>query len=186
MFDNVTRTRHVLDLHEKEQKARDEATFSPDGAADRLNPLQQMGRTLEPGLFMAKLRLCNPNFIFEVPRPGFMAILIEKDGFNIKTGALGRRKVFIVSFGTTGPLPEFSVMAPRIEEKPTKEGQLQKSIKHAYEKTRGWRTVLAKLLVAGVITETHITKHFTPELGRSSELWQKHVHPSITVGGQNG
>lgn len=184
MFDNVAKTRHTFDVAERDQGIRDHATYAPDGVADRLNPLQQMGRPLEPSLLMAKLHLCNPNFIFEpaIAHPGYTGIYIEQDGYNIKTMVSGRYKRYICSFDHTAPLPEFSIMGARTEDRPNADGSITTGkIKHAYEKTRGWRTVVAKLVAAGYITEPDVIKHFAPQLGRSSELWQKKITPPITL-----
>lgn len=182
------RTRHTLDTHEKEQNKRDADTYAPDGEADRLNPLQQMGRMANINEFMTILKRINPNFIFEVSirDASLMNIYIMQDGFNIRTGHRGRYKKQVAALPNNtgangGMMPEFSIMGPRMEEKYTADGQVRTAIKHAYEKERGWRTVLAKLFKSGLITETQIMTYFKPHLGRSSALWQKQVNSAITI-----
>ena len=182
-YDNVAKTRMVLDTHEREQNTRDEATYAPDGATDRLNPQAQMGRVLPVADFILRLKRMNPNFIIEIHQnnPSRYCVSIEKDGHNIKTGQRGRYKQFLCAFGSIEDLPEFSVMGPRMEDRPTRDGKMEHRMKHAFEKTRGWRTVLAKLCAAGVIREAQIEKEFHVTEGRSSELWQKQIQSPIQI-----
>ena len=182
-YNNVAKTRTVLDTHEREQNARDEATYAPDGSTDRLNPQAQMGRRIPVTDMILRLKRMNPNLIIEIHQndPSRYCVSIEKDGHNIKTGQHGRYKQFLCAFGSTEDLPEFSVMAPRMEDRPTPDGRIENRIKHAYEKTRGWRTVLAKLCAAGLICEAQIEKEFHVGAGRSSELWQKQIQSPIHI-----
>lgn len=184
LYDNIKKTRHVLDLHTKEQHQRDQVTFAPDGDADRLNPEQQLGRQLHVNDAIQRLRRMNKKLIFEVSirMPERMNIYVEVRGSDLRTGLPGMFKQQ-VSAMENGEMPEFSVMAPRMEERPTEDGQMKSAMKHAFESKRGWRTVLAKLLAANLITEPQIEKEFHVSEGRSSELWQKQIHSPITVGG---
>lgn len=182
LFDNVTKTRHTLDLHEREQRARDEVTFRPDGEADRLNPEQQLGRPLHVSDLIEKLHRMNPSLIFEVSvkDPTKYGAYIERRGNYLKTGLPGTFKQLVAGM-ENGWMPEFSVMAPRMEERPTEDGRIEEAIKHAYEQKRGWRTVLAKVLALNLITEAQIETEFAVSEGRSSQLWQQQIHPSITI-----
>ena len=182
-YNNVAKTRTVLETHERDQNARDEATYAPDGAVDRLNPQAQMGRTIPVHDMILRLKRMNPNLITEIHQtnPSRYCVSIEKDGHNIKTGQRGRYKQFLCAFGATEDLPEFSVMGSRMEDRPTRDGRIENRIKHAYEKTRGWRTVVAKLCAAGVISEAQIEKEFRVGEGRSSELWQKQIQSPIHI-----
>lgn len=182
MFDNMAKTRYTLDTHEKEQDARNEVTYAPDGEADRLNPEQQLGRQLHVNDVIQKLQRMNSKLIFEVAikDPTKYGVYIERKGNDLKTGMPGNFKLCIAGM-ENGWMPEFSVMAPRMEDRPTEDGRIESTMKHAYEHKRGWRTVLAKLYVAQLITESQIEKEFTVAEGRSSELWQRQIHAPIQV-----
>ena len=182
LYDGVAKTRQKLDLHEKEQRQRDEVTYKPDGEANRLNPEQQMGLQIHVSAFIAALSRMNPNLIFEVAvkDPSKYGVYIERSGNDLKTGLPGTFKHLIAGM-ENGWMPEFSVMAPRMEDRPTEQGQIVTTIKHAYEQKRGWRTVLAKLYVNRLITEAQIEKEFAVTEGRSSELWQHQIHSPIAI-----
>lgn len=190
----VERTRHIMGLHEQEQQARDLATYAPDAGADRLNPQAQLGRPININQFISRLRRLNPSLIFEpsVRDPSLQCICVMADGFNIRTGARGPYKRMVCAMPQSTPanggmMPEFSVMGARMEYRPQPGGEAPKhQISYAYERERGWRTVLARLYVARLITEAQIVKHFKPHAGRSSRLWQQQINSPITLGGSSG
>ncbi len=176
LYDNITKTRVIMDGHEKDQDARDEKTYASDGGANRLNPEQQMGRVLTLYEMQARLKRMNPNFIFEIEQHNQerCCISIMQTGHNIKTGLTGTYKRFLCAMGVD-PIPEFSIMGARMEDRPTRDGRMEHRMKHAYEKVRGWRTVLAKLHAAGFITEPQIEREFAITHGRNSKLWHEHI-----------
>jgi hypothetical protein len=69
--------------------------------------------------------------------------------------------------------PEFSVRHSKVEHVPDPDvsGHWQK-VQTFVDETRGWRTVLARLLHAKLITEPQINRYFGSFMTRDSKNWQ--------------
>lgn len=177
IYDEAAKTRHTIELHANEQLARDRVTFTPDGDADRLNPEQQLGRTIHVSDLVKRVQRMNPNLVFQATvrdssKAGFYVRHKLPDGSMI---------LKLVTGCENGWMPEFSVMVARMEDRPTANATMETAVSHAFEQTRGWRTVLVKLYVAGLVTEAQIEHEFHVSHGRSSALWQRQMQSRIAL-----
>ncbi len=127
-----------------------------------------------------RLHLCNANLVFiRAPlHPELTGIYIEKDE---RTAARGwaKRKVHICGM-ESGIMPEFSVRHVTMKRVPNPDLLGQKVERDAvkwmeiptfYAETRGWRTVLIRLLHAKLITRGDADKHFGWTPSRDSKKW---------------
>ena len=157
-------------------------TVEDDAGRDVSNVLAQMGRPLTSAEVQRRLNLCNPQIIFErcIRYPELTGVYIEKTQ---RTAAGGWEKVKKHLFGMeSGIMPEFSVLHKTKKAVPKKEifGKEKPSrdigwdyVDTFYAETRGWRTVLIRLLRAGLITEWHVEKHFGLMPSKESSKWHK-------------
>lgn len=160
------------------------ASVALDAGRDTSNLLAQMGNPLSSQEVERRLKLCNPRLIFErsIRYPNLIGIYINLQE-RTPTGAWGTVKKHICGM-EAGMMPEFSVLHKKTEKvanpeligntKPTREVDW-KTVETFADETRGWRTVLARLLKARLINQGDIDKHF-PLPSRSSEKWYHQTH----------
>lgn len=151
-----------------------------DAGRDVSNLIAQMGRPLASWDVMRRLKKCNARFHFEYSKsdPTKIGVYLRtKD----KTDAGAEVEVLKHLCGMeAGIMPEFSVLHKRKhkvpdqdifgKEKPTREVQW-KTIDTFADETRGWRTVLVRLLHARLVTEVDIHKHFGWQPSQDSKKW---------------
>lgn len=148
-------------LHEdaaREALMKSDAAIEDDGGADTTNLLSQMGRGMDSGEVIRRLRKLNSNLIFEVAKsyPEYTGIYVmdrTPEGVPFKRHICAMQTVFS---------PEFSV-------RHSKDTGMGKQFSH---ETRGWRTVGLRLVRAGLINLTAFEKAFAITQGRSSKNWQ--------------
>jgi hypothetical protein len=140
-----------------------------DAGRDTSDVLAQMGRPLTSTEVQRRLHLCNSNLIFErsIKFPELTGIYIEKSQ-RTAAGGWEKRKIFICGM-ESGILPELSVRhktKKRVankellgSQKPTRDIDWQYVDTFAAE-TRGWRTVLLRLLHVGIVNRYQVEKHF--------------------------
>jgi hypothetical protein len=136
-----------------------------DGGISTANALAQLGRPMSSADVIARLKRMNPNLHFEV------AIMDRtKMGVYVLTGE-GKRFICGMEHGY---MPEFSYQhtSPRRTPDPDNPGNWL-TVQVISGETRGWRTVLARLLRERLITLPQIERYFNPAYGRSSERWQR-------------
>ncbi len=161
--DTVRRTRAMnrqalLDTLERESYAADSGGLGG-------NDLEyQIGRPLTAAQFEQRIRRCNPNLLVERSR----ADPTKRGVYRVEDG----ERRFICGM-ESGYMPEFSVRHIEMQEIPDPDiaGHWQKIPKFKGE-TRGWRTVLARLLRHRVIEPAAIERWFEISQGRSSRNWQ--------------
>lgn len=161
-IDTTVRTRAQTEILLSEKLRKDSDTVAPDGGIPTTSAEAQLGRPLFAAQVCERLRRCNSNFYFEVSKHDS-----TKMGIYILEPA-GKRHICGMEAGI---MPEFSVRHTRYEEVPL-DGEIKKILTFADE-TRGWRTVLARLLRARLITEAQVQQHFAPTKGRDSKNWQQ-------------
>jgi hypothetical protein len=151
--------------------ANDAASVAPDGDLDTTSLERQLGQPLSSAQIIQRLERCNPDLHFE---PSFsdhtkMGIYLIENRPDPVTGKPPWKR-FICGF-ERGFSPEFSVRHFKTERVPDPDfrGNWQE-IKTFDSETRGWRTVLARLIRSGLITEPQVVKYFP--LGRDSKNWQ--------------
>lgn len=172
---------HELRRKSLEQEIRSNTiTVDPDAGRDVSNLLAQMGRPMSCQQVIDRLKLCNSNLIFERSNADGtkMGVYIMRDE-KLPTGGFAKRKVFL--FGMeSGYMPEFSVMHktkkmvanPELFGKQTPTRDIDwLSINTFADETRGWRTVLVRLLHQKLITEYEIRKFFGWNPSHESAKW---------------
>ena len=157
-----------------------EISVEDDAGRDVSNLLAQMGRPLSCQQVMDKLKLSNPRFVFERSKsfPDLMGIYVNIKERN-QAGSWEDKRVFVCGM-ESGIMPEFSVLHKtkiRVPDKdifgnvkPTREVKWKETDTFESE-TRGWRTVLIRLLHAGLVTRLDVEKHFGWTPSRESKKW---------------
>lgn len=153
-----------------------------DAGRDTSSLLARMGRPLESVEVQRRLHLCNPSLIFvRNPRyPELTAIYIERDE-RTKAGTLEKKRLHICGM-ESGVMPECSVLHKTKIKVPNPEiigsGKMipRDAVKWIetetfYAETRGWRTVLLRLMKAQLITRYHVEKHFGWTPSYDSKKW---------------
>ena len=163
------------DSHVLSARAKAAETTAPDASFDVTNLLQQMGRPLTTQQVMERLGKINRNFYFEVSnacasRMGIYLITPMKDE---TTGGIRTGKRFLCGM-ENGYMPEFSVRHSEMEEFPRMFPDVGTELVPVMKsETRGWRTILARLIKLRVITLTQAEKWFDLPLGRGSKNWKE-------------
>ena len=144
------------------------STTAPDAGYDTGDPLQQVGRPLERAELQRRLLRCNRNLHFEISLqdPTKSGIyLLKPDG-----------KQFICGF-ESGVSPEFSVRHFEKERVPDPQSPGEwRFVRKFVRETRGWRTVLLRLLRMRVVTLPAIEANFAPQQGRQSYNWHELIN----------
>lgn len=158
-------------------------TVADDAGRDTSNLLAQMGRPLASTEVQRRLLLCNPNLLFErsLASPDKTGIYIELS-VRAPTGGWERKKQFL--FGMESEvMPEFSAKHATIKRMPNPEvvagggtAVARDAVKWIevptfYAETRGWRTVLVRLLHLRLITRGDVERYFDWIPSRDSENW---------------
>jgi len=157
-------------------------TVGQDNGTDVTNLIAQIGRPMTSQQVIGKLKKCNERLHF-VPAPAFpdkIGIYLLRPGF-MHGGSLETNYIHIC--GMSHPiLPEFSVRHSIKVKKPSKDiFSSSKSggtpdwveVPTIVDETRGWRTVLVRLLHAGLINRLDVETHFGWTPSRDSENWYK-------------
>jgi hypothetical protein len=157
-------------------------SIEDDGGIDTSLLPAQLGKPLASQEVQRRLKLMVPNLIFEVsPHDQTKTgIYIEVDERNL-AGSFQKRKVFLCGM-ETGINPEFSVLHktktrvanPELfgKDKPVKEAPWKQVDTFASE-TRGWRTVLVRLLHLGIIRQNQVDQQFGRNPSRESKKWKE-------------
>jgi len=180
-IDTVRHTRAISDAALKLERQRAAEAVASDGGTDTTNLLAQMGRPLSCTDIMARLRKANSNLLFELSKAdpskmGIYAVMHEPDPVT-KTGSSWKKFIcgmeaayspeFSVRHATTELIPQ-----SRMTERGTQEFDGMAKAPKFVKETRGWRTVLARLLHERLITHSQIDRYFNPSAGRSSKNWR--------------
>lgn len=155
-------------------------TVEDDAGRDTTNLLAQMGRPMTSTEVQRRLKLCNQNLIFvrSPAYPELTGIYIEKDE-RTAAGGWAKRRIHVCGM-ESGIMPEFSVrhkIKKRVanpdllgSEKPTRDIDW-KVVDTFGQETRGWRTVLLRLLHAGLINRCNVEKNFGFTPSQTSKKW---------------
>lgn len=137
-----------------------QVTISPDNGVDVSNAMAQMGHPLTSDSVIAKLKLCNSHLRFERSRnfPELMGIYqLDQHGRHTING----EKVTHIMGMEAKTMPEFTVIHKTKKDIPNPDNSGQwKEVETYAGQTRGWRTVLVRLLHAGLINRGDVEKHF--------------------------
>lgn len=156
-----------------------------DPGHDSSSLLAQMGRPLASEEVQRRLRLCNSRLIFErcIRYPSLTGIYIEKDE-HTAAGAWEKRKIHLLGM-ESGIMPEFEVKHVTMKRVPNPDVVLGGGAKVDRDAvkwlevptvaglTRGWRTVLIRLLHLELITRADVEQHFGWTPSRDSKAWSE-------------
>lgn len=146
---------------------------------------QRIGKPLATDEVTRRLKLCNPNLIMErsIQFPNMTGIYFEKDE-RTPAGTWGKRKVFLFTMSSGEIMPEMEVAHMTMKRVPNPElvnatnGQEISreacewiEVPTVYDLTRGWRTVLIRLLRAELITRHDVETHFGWAPSQPSKNW---------------
>lgn len=159
-----------------------QVTVEPDGGVDISDAMAQMGRPMTSEQVIAKLKLCNSKLYFERAKsdPSKIGVYLLDPKGTVYVNPQGDVLVLKHICGMeAGVMPEFTVIHKTTKRVTNPEllGQNVgrdvpwKIIETYADQTRGWRTVLVRLLHAGLITRGDVDKHFGWVPSRDSERW---------------
>ncbi len=152
----------------KDERRRNEVLLAPDGNVDVRNAEAQKGRRLSRHDFVRKLQRMNPNLWYEqsnnYPDQGGVYI-------NDPLSPYGKRLVagFPHDF-----INEFAVrfVKPALQPSGATNAHWQ-SFQEVDNQVPGWRQVLLKLIIDGLIAPSDAEREFKISQGRSSKKWQE-------------
>ena len=159
-------------------------TVESDAGRDVSVPEAQFGRPMTSQAVISKLRRCNSKLYFEESKsdPSKIGVYLMDPTGRVYVNPQGEVLTLIHICGMeAGINPEFSILHktkkkianPALigNKKPTREVDWIEVDTVAGE-TRGWRTVLIRLLHSGLITASDIDKHFGWNPTYQSEKWK--------------
>lgn len=153
-----------------------ETTVAADGGLCVSNLAEQLGLPLAGTEIERRLRLMNPRLIFEASLryPDRMGIYIEEQpaGVLYLDAAVQKRMIVAMPIGMMPERTVKHVKRTRVPD-PDIRGHWQEVEEFAGE-TRGWRTVLIRLLQAGLIQRWQVDRHFPAN--EKSKFWHQLVN----------
>lgn len=165
-----------------------EITVKPDAGRDITEPASRMGRMMTPQKVMEKLRLCNTKLHFEVSNsdPTKLGVYLLTDEGDLRTLPSGEtiRTKFICGMENR-PMPEMTIVIKATKKVPNpvlidamgsgkrvdRDAVKWKEIETYKDHIPGWRTVLVRLLHAGLIGRYDVERHFGWTPSMPSERW---------------
>lgn len=144
----------------------------------------RMGQPLTTIEVGRRLKLCNPRLIIEksIQYPDLTGIYLDADERS-PAGTWTKRKVFLFTMASGAIMPEFEVAHTTVKKVPNPDvvnaGDKQVArdavewleVPTVEDLTRGWRTVLIRLLKAKLINRGDVEKHFGWLPSHASEKW---------------
>ena len=171
--EQIARQRQISRFREQQHRNRENLldsierktiTVAPDGDICTTDLESQLGLPLSGTEFIRRLQIMNRNLLFEVSQSD-----------NSKTGIYvirNQQKVFICGM-ERGFMPERTVKHAKREKVPNPDEKHKGEfieVETFTKETRGWRTVLMRLLRARLITAPQIDQYFPPNL--NSRNWK--------------
>ncbi len=167
--DLIEKTRDFDNAVLRENTKREADTMAADGGGmDITSAEQRMGRSMSAWTFQQKLQKIREFLVFEKSNadPSITGIYIQSRTYD---PALYRGRLMFVCGMGSAMMPEFSIIETEEYEVPTINGPvMQRRMKC---ETRGWRSVLAALLKARILSAHDVEKNFQISLGKESERW---------------
>lgn len=158
-------------------------TVEPDSGRDVSDLLAQMGKPMTSQQVIDKLKLCNPRLVFKrsisFPERYYDIRLSYKE--RNAAGTLVDKEKQICGM-EAGIMPEFSVLHKKKIQVPNPDFFTNRTphreikwmeIDTFADETRGWRTVLVRLLHERLITEAQVARHFGWTPTRESRKWHE-------------
>lgn len=179
--ENVYEQRMQALVHDIESNT---VTVADDAGNDVSDLLARIGKPMASEQIISKLKLCNPrlHFVRSKSFPELMGIYLIKPGVAINSEWNIDRDCVHICGMQSEISPELSIKHKIKVKKPNRElfGRTKfdreidwVEVETFHSETRGWRTVLVRLLHAGLINRLQVEQHFgwTPTV--NSENWKK-------------
>ncbi len=175
--DEILENRHKSREHQKQDRLRNDRLLTPDGGVDVTNREAQMGRRIPRPDFVRRLQKLNENIryqrsIHEPKNGGLYWVGTRKDNL-LGTTEYGEWFLCGIPHDVVG---EFDVRLTKRTIVPAVLDPVWETMNQVDGLERGWRSVLLKLLLEGLLTPTQIDKEFEITKGRSSQNWQTAVN----------
>lgn len=175
--DGILENRHQSREHQKQERQNNDRLLTPDGSADVTNPEVQAGRRMTRQEFIRRLQKLNSNLKYHqsknFPKQGGVYMVgYRRDNL---LGTLEYGEWFVCGIPHE-VIPEFSVRLTKPTVVPSTIAPVWDTMNQVDGMERGWRAVLLKLLMEGLLTPAQIDKEFQISKGRSSQLWQRAVN----------
>ena len=162
-------------------------TVRDDAGFDTSNILAQMGRPMTCQEVIDKLKKCSNRLYFERSKsdPTKWGVYVLDPKGSVHVNDRGEVLCLIHVCGMeAGIMPEFSIIHKTVKRVPDPDAigantgrELKwKEIETFADETRGWRTVLLRLLRSGIVNQLDIETHFGWVPSRDSQKW----HDAIT------
>ena len=175
--DEILENRHKSREHQKQDRERNDRLLTPDGGVDVTNREAQMGRRISRADFVRRLQKLNPNLRYQqskfYPKQGGIYIVCSRRDNVLGIVEFGEWFVCGIPHEVIG---EFSVRLTKPTIVPHLVDPTWDSMEQVEGMERGWRAVLYKLLMDGILTHTQIDNEFQISKGRSSKQWQTAVN----------
>ncbi len=158
-------------------------TVAPDNGRDVSDLMAQIGRPLTAQQVIERLKKCNSRLVFLPARgyPLYGIYLLDPTGRVHVTPEGQVMTIRHICGMESGIMPEFSVLhktKARVPDqelfsraKPSRE-VAWKEVETFGSETRGWRTVLVRLLHAGLITRLQVEQYFGWQPSYDSQKWK--------------
>lgn len=167
-------------------------TVESDAGRDVSCPEAQFGRPFTAEAVISKLKRCNPRLYFERSNsdPTKMGVYLMDPTGRTYVNPQGEVLTLIHICGMeSGINPEFSILHKTKKKipnpdliglkTPTREVDWLE-VETVAGETRGWRTLLVRLLHSGLINSADVDKHFGWTPTYQSEKWQKQTTQKIS------
>lgn len=166
-----------------EELEKHQVTVEADAGYDISNMMAQIGTPMSAQIVMEKLKKCNPRLYFEVSpwdKSKIGVYLQDESGVvyvNPRGEVLNLKHICGME---SGIMPEFTVIhktktkvanAELFGKKEAVSEAPWKTVETYLDQTRGWRTVLVRLLHGGFINRGDVEKHFGWTPSRESQRW---------------
>lgn len=158
----LERTREITQSTLREQKRQVAETERTVDGFDPTNLIKQMGRPLHPNEFMRRLAQLNSALQFKLGPAGGWAILKPTPVRHPDGGEKLELTYTGISFENQ-VMPEYTVLKPEYDTAWDSESKdIVKTLRTVRE-VRGWRTVVGRLLMAGLVSPTKVRELFSTD-----------------------
>jgi len=166
-----------------EELEKHQITVEADAGYDISNMMAQIGRPLSAQVVMEKLKKCNSRLYFEVSPwdKSKIGVYLQDPSGTVYMNPRGEVLTIKHICGMeSGIMPEFTVIHKTKtkvandelfgKEEATRDVPW-KQVETYLDQTRGWRTVLVRLLHGGFINRVDVEEHFGWTPSRESQRW---------------
>ena len=175
--DQILEKRHESREHQKQERQNNDRLLAPDGSTDVTNADAQAGRRISRSEFIRRLQKLNSALRYHqsknYPKQGGIYMVGHRRDNLLGTLEYGEWFVCGIPHEVIG---EFSVRLTKPTIVPHMVDPVWETMNQVDSMERGWRAVLLKLLMEGLLTPAQIEQEFQITKGRSSQHWQAAVN----------